>query len=258
MDPQLDETINTIVRVLKNSKSVLFVTGAGISADSGVPTYRGVGGMYDVDVTEDGIPIEQALSGGMIRLNPELTWKYLAQIADACRGATFNRAHEVIALLEAQIPRVWTLTQNVDGFHRHAGSTNVIEIHGNMRSLHCTQCSHREEIQPDDNRAMPPYCEKCEAIMRPNVVLFDELLPKDAISTLESELETGFDAMFSIGTSGSFPYIRGPFAMAPRDRTVTAEINPDATTITPLVDYYLPMSAAAAMDRVWNRLTATP
>ncbi len=115
----------------------MFITGAGISAESGIPTYRGIGGLYNVDTTEDGVAIEEALSASTLAYTPALTWKYLAQIDIAVQGARHNRAHEVIAEMESRFPRVWTLTQNVDGFHRTA------EAHGNMHSLSCTRCIYK-------------------------------------------------------------------------------------------------------------------
>ena len=99
--------------------------------------------------------IETVLSGPMLHSNAELTWKYLAQIADAARGATCNRAHEVIAEMERHFRRVWTLTQNVDGLHRLAGSSNVIEIHGNMHSLSCMACSLRIDVDEDTQIEIP-------------------------------------------------------------------------------------------------------
>ena len=134
-------TIDALVRILKKARSILFITGAGVSAESGIPTYRGIGGLYNVDTTEDGVAIEEALSASMLAKNPALTWKYLAQIGLAVQGARHNRAHEVIAEMESRFLRVWTLTQNVDGFHLAAGAKNVIEAHGNMHSLSCTRCS---------------------------------------------------------------------------------------------------------------------
>ena len=132
--------IARVVGMLAESRSILFVTGAGISADSGLPPYRGIGGLYNPNATEEGMPIEQALSGDVMEQRPELTWKYLAQVERACRGARHNRAHEVIAEMEARFTRVWTLTQNVDGFHRAAGARNVIDIHGD--TARPTLCMH--------------------------------------------------------------------------------------------------------------------
>ena len=129
------DQIDQVVKFLQNAKEIFVVTGAGISADSGLPTYRGFGGLYDGKTTEDGIPIEVALSGPTFRNRPRLTWKYLAQIEEGARGAVHNRAHEVLAEMEQRFDRVWVLTQNIDSFHTTAGSKNVIEIHGNMKRL---------------------------------------------------------------------------------------------------------------------------
>src|SRR3954470_18377242 len=94
------ETIDRIVDHLARARSILFVTGAGLSADSGLPTYRGVGGLYDRGTTEEGFAIEEMLSGEMFRNRPEWTWKYLRQVEEACRGAQFNRGHTVVAEME--------------------------------------------------------------------------------------------------------------------------------------------------------------
>ncbi len=128
----IEQSIGKIVALLKKAGSILFITGAGTSADSGLPTYRGVGGLYEDKDTQDGIPVEMAMAGEMLDSQPTVTWKYLSQIESNCRGATFNQAHKVIAEMERCFERVWVLTQNVDGFHRAAGSKNVIEIHGSL------------------------------------------------------------------------------------------------------------------------------
>ena len=92
-----DPSIDSIVEILRNSQHILFITGAGLSADSGLSTYRGIGGLYNDQATEEGIPIEEALSGQMMASRPEFTWKYLARLIQSCLGARYNRGHEVIA-----------------------------------------------------------------------------------------------------------------------------------------------------------------
>ncbi|MCG8610351.1 MAG: NAD-dependent protein deacylase, partial [Pseudomonadales bacterium] len=116
------ELINKVSELIAQSQRILFITGAGISAESGLPTYRGVGGLYDRNLTDEGYTIEEALSAQMMASRPDITWKYLWQIGSACRQAKPNRAHEVIAALEKRKPESWVLTQNVDGYHRTAGS----------------------------------------------------------------------------------------------------------------------------------------
>lgn len=248
-----NSTIDTLVRILKKSRSVLFITGAGVSAESGIPTYRGIGGLYNVDTTEDGVPIEEALSSLMLAENPALTWKYLAQIGMAVQGARYNRAHEVIAAMESHFLRFLTLTQNVDGFHRSAGSKNLIEAHGNMHSLSCTRCKYKVAIDQFDGIELPPKCPLCGAIIRPDVVLFGELIDGPGIELLQQELDKGFDIVFSVGTTSVFPYIQAPVYLAKSAGCPTVEINPSETTVSYLVDYRLALPAAVALDELWKR-----
>ena len=254
MDPQsARDDVGRVVDILSRSRSLFFITGAGISADSGLPTYRGIGGLYNAEHPEEGFPIEEILSGEMLRYRPELTWKYLGQIEQACRGATFNQAHQVIAEMESCFERVWTLTQNIDGLHRQAGAKNVLEIHGSLHHLLCTGCGWQQIVADFSGLTLPPRCPNCQGVVRPKVVLFGEMLPVETIEHFYSELETGFDAIFSIGTTSVFPYIAGPIEAARRHGWATIEINPAATRVSSLVDIRLPMRAAEAMDAIWTR-----
>jgi NAD-dependent deacetylase len=246
--------IGAIAQRLKQSRSVLFITGAGISADSGLPTYRGIGGLYEQEETDDGIPIEAALSGAMFQRNPALTWKYIHQIESSCRDAGPNRAHEVIAELESRFDRVWTLTQNVDGLHHVAGSTQVIDIHGDVHWLVCTRCNHRWRVVSYAGLSIPPSCPECDSLVRPEVVLFGEMLPYDRTQLLQEQLMQGFDAVFSIGTTSVFPYIAQPVVDARRRGMLSVEINPGQSEVSHIVDYRIRMGAAAAMDALVEAL----
>ena len=250
----LTQEIEQIVGVLNNANNVFVITGAGMSADSGVPTYRGVGGLYENKDTEDGLPIEKALSGSVFRKQPELTWKYLGQIENATRGAVHNRGHEILAKMETLFERLWVLTQNIDGFHSSAGSSDVIEIHGNLRVLKCTKCEHRFSLEDYSEISIPPLCGKCEAIMRPEVVLFEEQLPSQELEILDREVRRGFDAVISIGTSSHFPYIVQPVIYAKQTGVFTVEINPGKTTLSNVVDVKLPIGAADALEMIWEAL----
>lgn len=242
-----------VAELLKRARDVLVITGAGISADSGLPTYRGIGGLYEDAATADGVPIEVALSGETMERDPALCWKYIAQIERACRGARKNRAHDLLAELERRVPRLWLLTQNVDGFHRDAGSKNVIEIHGNIRRLRCTRCAWRRAVESFDGLAIPPACPECRAVARPDVVLFGELLPQGEVAALERELARGFDLILVIGTTAVFPYIRGPVVAARREGLPTVEVNPGDSEVSHLVDYRLRARAVPALEAVWAR-----
>jgi NAD-dependent deacetylase len=216
---------------------VLFVTGAGISADSGSPTYRGVAGLYEDKETEDGRPIEDALSGQVFALRPALTWKYLAQIERNCRGAEPNAAHRAIAELDVRLPYVLVFTQNVDGLHRRAGSRNLIEVHGSLHELHCTECAYRTSVESLEGWSIPPLCPECRSVLRPDVVLFGEALPEGAIDQLFAAMTKGFDMVFAIGTTAVFPYVAHPVMAAVRERVPTVEINPTETRLSEHVGF---------------------
>lgn len=240
-----------VVALLRDARSLLFVTGAGLSADSGLPTYRGIGGLYTDADPEDGLPIEVLLSGRHFRENPARTWKYLAHIGQAGIGAKPNRGHQVMAEMERHFDRVWVLTQNVDGFHRAAGSKNVIDIHGDLHNLRCTRCDHHAPAGDYTTLELPPKCPRCAAVLRPDVVLFGEQLPMDAVGTLQRELKRGFDVVFSVGTTSVFPYIAGPVLDAYHRKKPSVEINPGATDVSEFVTVKLPLRAAAALDAIW-------
>lgn len=254
VDPRL---VEQLAELLGTARSVLFITGAGVSADSGLPTYRGVGGLYETETTDEGVPIEAALSGQMLSARPEVCWKYMLQIERACRGAEPNRAHEVIASLQARAERGWLLTQNVDGLHRRAGSEPLIEIHGNLQKLHCLACSWTSRVadfralEPELGTAAAPTvprCPDCGSLIRPEVVLFGEMLPSHAVAALERELHAGFDAVVSVGTTSAFPYIAAPIMIAKQSGKPTVEINPGTTDVSSVVDLRIQAPAAATFD----------
>lgn len=247
--------ISRIAGLLKESKSILFITGAGISADSGLPTYRGIGGLYNDRLTEDGIPVEAALAGETLRTSPEITWKYLLQIEENCRKASFNRAHEVIAQMEKCFERVWVLTQNIDGFHQEAGSSKVIDIHGDLHKIACMKCNWRKEVADYGGMEIPPRCPECASVVRPEVVFFGEMLPEDKLAVLKRQLEQGFDIYFSVGTSSVFPYISRPIIAANYLGRPTVEINPEETEISGLAGIKLHMRAAEALGAIWEEYT---
>ena len=240
--------------LLRDAERILFITGAGISADSGLPTYRGLGGLYHDRLTDEGFTIEEALSGEMMAVRPDIAWKYIAQIEASCRGARPNAAHRLIAALEQERDAVWVLTQNVDGLHRAAGSRKLIEIHGSIHRLRCTECPHAREVADFAGLALPPPCPRCGGLLRPDVVLFGENLPPGAVARLEQVLEDGVDAVVSVGTSSVFPYIAGPVLWAAEAGIPTIEINPGDTEVSDIVDVRLPLRAAEALPELWRRM----
>ena len=239
---------------LRQARKVLWITGAGISADSGLPTYRGIGGLYEGSDTSDGMPIEVALSGEVMASRPELTWKYIAQVEQACRHAEPNRAHQVIAASQSRFEKTWVLTQNVDGLHRKAGSTNIIDIHGDIQDLYCVACEWCDRPGTFEHLTLPPACPSCGSLVRPNVVLFGELLPAAKVDKLHHALRDGLDAVLTIGTTSVFPYISEPVLRARLTGALTVEINPSRSEVTDLVEFKLASGAAETLDWIWARL----
>lgn len=255
-DELSDEDARGVARVvqkLRKARRVLAVTGAGVSADSGVPTYRGVGGLYRSDrLTPIGFTIEEVLSGPMFEVRPDVTWTYLKEIERACRGVRPNRGHAVLAEMQDHFDAVWVLTQNVDGLHGAAGSRHVLDVHGDLHEIRCTTCPHRDRVANYDGLGDPPECPRCGAVLRPDVVLFGEMLDPAKIRRLEAEMTRGFDVVFSIGTSSLFDYIVAPLRIAQAAGKTTVEINPDETAMSGLVDVKIHARAALTLDRIWE------
>jgi NAD-dependent deacetylase len=245
-------SIEYVVDLLRCSRSILFITGAGLSAESGLPTYRGIGGLYQKQDPEENIPIDVLLSKETLEARPELTWKYLMQIEQACQVGKPNRGHEVIAAMESSFDRVWVLTQNVDGFHSRAGSRNVIDIHGNLRHIRCMRCLYRQEADDYSGFSIPPRCPDCRGVLRPDVVLFGERLPARQLATYHEEIKRGFDLVISVGTTSVFPYISAPVLDAYHFHKPSVEINPGETDVSEFVTVKLPLQASLALDAIWS------
>jgi len=263
---ETEQKLEAVAVELRHANRILFITGAGISADSGLPTYRGVGGLYNTKNTEEGYPIEQCLSASMFRVRPDITWKYMLQIADAVQQCQPNPAHHIIAQWEKEFARhggkVVILTQNIDGYHRLAGSENVLEIHGTMDELFCTMCTWKtRNLTLNDlpkyqynteHRLNTPKCPECGAVIRPRIVMFEEMLPQSVLTQFQEEFAdgNGFDILFSVGTSAIFPYITAPVYAAICCGKTTVEINPATGELSHRVTYHIPLGAADALTRL--------
>jgi NAD-dependent deacetylase len=255
--PSLEQhaaTLDRVAALLAKARRVLFITGAGLSADSGLPTYRGLGGLYERSATEDGLRIEEVLSQSTFRRDPALTWKYLLEVERVCRGASCNSAHRVMAELERQLDCVMVLTQNVDGFHHRAGSRNVIDIHGDLHVITCTRCRRNRRVTSYAGFPALPRCATCGGVERPDVVLFGESLPQEKLDWLLRELACGFDLVVSVGTSGTFPYIRLPMIRAQALGWPSVDINPESNPMTAFAEHHLPLRAATACEGLWERV----
>lgn len=251
----LDDNIARAASALGSASRVLAITGAGLSADSGMPTYRGVGGLYNDEATADGVPIEQALSGPMFARDPALTWKYLTQIESACRGAQPNAGHRALVSLAEHVDHLCVVTQNVDGLHGVVGTRDIIEMHGNIHRLFCIRCGQSRDVQDYSGfRQWPPLCARCDGLERPAVVLFEETLPRSALERYQREIANGFDVVLMIGTTAVFEYIAAPVYAAASGQGKAIEINPAETPITALCDVKCTGRAAEVIPALVRQL----
>jgi NAD-dependent deacetylase len=183
---------------LKHSRTLVVLTGAGVSKESGIPTFRdaqdGLWARYD--------PMELATREGFLR-DPAMVWQWYGYRFGMVESARPNPGHVAIAEMEGIFPRVTVITQNIDGLHQAAGSTDVVELHGSIRRYKCLDGRHTGFTRADlgAQSQAPPVCPHCGALLRPDVVWFGEMLPPDAIHRA-FDLCQNCDAMLVVGTSG--------------------------------------------------------
>ena len=216
---------------LAAARSVTVLTGAGISADSGVPTFRGADGLWRTFRAED-LATPEAF-----QRDPRLVWEWYNWRRELIATKRPNPAHETVAAMERKFSRFWLITQNVDGLHRDAGSTRLSEIHGNIWKVRCTDCGRVE-----DNRQVPipipPACTACGRLARPHIVWFGESLAAEDIAKSQAALES-CEVLLIIGTSG-LVYPAAAFApVAKSAGAFVVEINLDSMPNSSVVDVAL-------------------
>ncbi len=211
---------------LADARSVCVLTGSGISAESGLPTFRGIGGLWRTH------RVEQLASPQGFARDPRLVWTWYNERRTAHKSVEPSPAHVALAQLERRVADFTLVTQNVDSLHLQAGSRNVLELHGKLREAKCTRCAARRPF--DDAFDLDAIEHDCGGMWRPDIVWFGESLPP-------AVLEAAFDAarraglMLVVGTSG----IVQPAASLATKRVTRAhvvEINPEETALSPQVD----------------------
>jgi NAD-dependent protein deacetylase/lipoamidase len=246
----LESDLRSLARRISPGPRITVLTGAGVSAASGVPTFRGPGGLW-----KDFRPEELATPEAFAR-DPATVWGWYdwrRQLVARCRP---NRAHEVLALWSRRYPGFSLITQNVDGLHERAGTRNVVRFHGSLWEVSCwTGC--RLGSWPDDTvpfPKLPPPCPHCGGTLRPGVVWFGEAIPGDAVEAAERALDC--DVCLVVGTS-SVVYPAAGLASGARERgAFTVEINPEATPASTEVDLALPGKAEEVLNELEKILEA--
>lgn len=237
-----------LVQLLNNAQRVTVLTGAGVSAESGVPTFRDA----QTGLWARFRP-EELATPTAFRRNPRLVWEWYAWRRELVAKARPNRAHFALVELERQTSQFTLITQNVDGLHQRAGSRNVIELHGNITR---TKCFEEDRVLTDwpDTGEVPPRCPNCGGRLRPDVVWFEEMLPAEATSRA-FERTAGCEVFLSIGTSTVvYPAAALPFHALENGATVV-EINPDSTPLTENVHYALIGPAGEVLPELLKRLS---
>ena len=247
------DDLELIQQILRDAHNVVFFTGAGISKESGIPTFRDKYGLWKkYDPTK-----LASLSAFMS--DPQLVWDFFYSRQRLVSGAQYNAGHKSIAALEGkEFESCWVLTQNIDRLHQRAGSSNVIELHGNIFGLYCLQCEIEEQYDHQSffkkyNEDQIPLCKNCNNILKPNVVLFEEPLPASEWQKAIA-LSSNCDVMFVIGSSLNVsPANMLPYYAMKRNATVI-EINPNSTEMSRLMDFSIRSSASLVLPKIFDAL----
>ena len=218
-----------LLGAVRRARRVVALTGSGISAESGVPTFRdaqtGLWARYD--------PQELATGEAFAR-DPELVWSWYAWRRGLVEGARPNAGHEALAELEGTVPAFTLVTQNVDGLHQEAGSAGVLELHGNIRRSRCSL--EAVIVEAEETDCVPPLCPNCGAPLRPDVVWFGEALPEDTLAAAW-EAARSCDLFLSVGTSGLvYPAASLPYE-ALENGAAVVEVNPEPTPLSSRADF---------------------
>ncbi|MGQ4892173.1 MAG: NAD-dependent protein deacetylase [Candidatus Njordarchaeia archaeon] len=239
-----DELVKKAANLIENSNFLIALTGSGISAESGIPTFRGKDGLWKKYRPEQLATLEA------FRLDPVRVWEWYNWRIEKVLNAKPNPGHTALAELERKGILKALITQNVDDLHERAGSKNVIKLHGNILEAKCIRCNFKTRIS-EPFKEIPPKCPNCGNLLRPNVVWFGEPLPQDALSKAYEMLEKA-DGILVIGTSalvmpaGAFPSHvkhRGGFVV---------EINLDETHVSMIADVSIRGKAGEVLPLIVN------
>ena len=230
----------SITKNIRSAKKIVFVTGAGISQESGIPTFRGKDGLwrnYD--------PMKLATIDAFYS-NPKLVWEWYNERRKNIFSAEPNLGHKAIADLEKFV-KVVVLTQNIDGLHQRAGSTDVLELHGSIVKIKCTSCNFKSEISTEF-ADIPPLC-KCGNILRPDVVWFGESLPQDIWQ--QAIIHASIcDLMIVVGTSLVVSPANSLPIYAKQNKVILIEVNPEKTAMSTYMDLSIRSTSVIALPEL--------
>jgi NAD-dependent deacetylase len=237
-----------LIEKLKSSKSIVFFTGAGISAESGIPTFRGKEGIWNK------LKPEELASFDAFLKNPELVWEWYNHRKKIIHESKPNAGHIAIAEMQSALrgfPEVAVITQNIDNFHRRAGSKTVYELHGNIERNYCIKCQTFYNEELDFSKGVPKC--KCGGLIRPDVVWFGEYLPEDQFDASEKAARN-CDVFFIVGTSAVVYPAAGLVFTAKQNGAYLVEINIEETEISKYVNWSFYNEAGMVLPQIINEL----
>ncbi len=232
---------------LRDARHVCVLTGSGISAESGVPTFREA----QTGLWERFDPQELATPEAFQR-DPALVWRWYRWRRDLVKGAEPNAGHHALVTLAARVPALTLITQNVDGLHQRAGSTGVIEFHGNLFEDRCFV--EGSIVENADTSMEVPLCPDCGGMLRPGVVWFGEAIPESALFAAASAV-SACDLFFSIGTSALVWPAAGLADAARQQGAIVVEINLDETPLSSRTDFCLSGKSGSILPELVDCLT---
>ncbi|HYV26677.1 MAG TPA: NAD-dependent deacylase [Candidatus Eisenbacteria bacterium] len=240
MQKGIDAFPTDLIEALRNASDVCVLTGSGISAESGIPTFRDA----QTGLWEKFKP-EELATPEAFRQNPRRVWEWYAWRRELVAKAEPNAGHLALVELERRVRSFTLITQNVDGLHQRAGNRQVIELHGNITRTKCFEEDVVVNEWPETNE-VPPRCPRCGGWLRPDVVWFGERLPTEAINTAMAAT-TACELFLSVGTSALvYPAASLPFDAIEQGATVV-EINPDSTPLTSRAHHAIHSPAAMVL-----------
>lgn len=231
--------ISTAAQWIRDSASITIMTGAGVSAESGIPTFRGAGGLWRNFRAEE-LATPQAFAR-----DPKLVWEWYDWRRQIAAKAEPNPAHHAIARIQKARQDCTLITQNVDGLHDRAGSVGILKLHGDIWRFRCIQCAAEWPDRRVPLPALPPKCQ-CGGMARPAIVWFGEALPPGVWSSAESAAET-CDVLLVVGTSAVVYPAASLIPIARAARAKVIEVNPEATPASGSVDCSLRGNAGAIL-----------
>jgi NAD-dependent deacetylase len=248
--PVADAALDRAAEALRHASKVAVLTGAGVSAESGVPTFRASDGLWE------GHRIEDVATPFAFRKDPRLVWQFYNARRANVKTVRPNPGHFALAALEGRWGENFTLaTQNVDGLHRAAGSRRVLEVHGSLYRTRCTGCGVIEDrgLEPlgDD-----PRCPACGTLLRPDIVWFHEALPEDVLETAQ-RAAAACDVFLTVGTSAVVYPAAGLIPLARRAGATVIEVNLAPTEASVLADAGLYGKSGEILPQLCGRIGIT-